>query len=1182
MGKLTGNKQCAITMSTFNVRGVMAATPIIGELLNLYQIDIMAVCEHWLFEDSLDFLNSIHPSYIAHSVSDNSLNPYLSTRRGKGGVAWLIHRKLIQTHTISPLPIEDDRIVGIKIIAQDFNIYAFCAYMPSSKEPIDIYREYCNKLSDIISQYSTLGYVMILGDLNAELKGTKCPHPKSPRSPILTKLVTNHQMSSVSVQACCHGPSYTYDPYETGLKRSLIDHILLDSNNIDLISDARVLPKGTTQCYNSSDHLPLICTLNIEPLMVALGVERIVRPRRNWHKNPQSKFDYKHALSRALDNVIVPKYWTTETSEEYYELLVQTIQSSAENSVPESKFSRRLMPRWTIELKHLHSDMMHKRRHWIKEGRVINSETHKHYKEGHRQFRRRFRQVAEEEDRSMFEEYDSTAEVDSRKLFRFVKKKNTKGIKIQEIWFGDTLLRHPRKICAGLADYYDKLYTPLEDPLFDKSHRKIIHKKFQEYMISSQENYEEILDDNLEINEVSEAVGELKTRKSGGPDNVTNEHLKYGGHTLVRHLHTLFCSMLLVEKTPSNMKKGLTISIPKDRTSKKQSVEKQRGITLLNVIYKLFERIMLNRFVRWKESRCLIFPDPLQSAYQRGRSCLHTSLNLQECINYNIDNGSKVYICFLDTSKAFDVVWHEGLFVKLYELGVKGKLWRIIVEAYTDMTTAVWHDGLMSRWIKVRQSVRQGGVLSTLLYLVFNNDVIKQLRDSGLGAKVGDIYCGSPVQADDLALIALTGSGLQGMMNICYKYSRLWRYLYNTSKTRILVRGESRRKKDSQTVRRRWHLGSQEVEATMEAKHVGVWICDRKGVQKCVSKGCEICRGMFMSLAGSGVRPKGLNPLTSCKLYKTIVLPRALYGCELWYELTSECINQLEKFQRLCCKICQNLAVRVRSDMVTTMLGLTTIAAHIDKAKLLFLGNTLRLDQSIVSNLIVTYKLSLYYADSSSVKSGFIPDIVSLITKYSLNAYMDQYMSSSIFPSKSTWKNIVDKVIMARENKLYSERALENNFNDFHMVMPTIFQSALWGAAREIPSTLSIFQFLVYCLVTAHLRDDILCEYCGELTENQVKHLATQCSVSYEQRELMWRHLRGALPHEQYLRLKELNKNELYLVMLGGFSNIPFELKWEEACTILHAAALLASSIRVWLSPSASVYTAQRSFKYKA
>ena len=1169
-------------MSTFNVRGVMAATPIISELLNSYHIDIMAVSEHWLFEDSLDFLDSIHPSYKAHAVSDASLDPYLSTRRGKGGVAWLIHRKLIQSHTISPLPIEDDRIIGIKLIAQDFNIYAFCVYMPSSKEPTDRYREYCNKLSDIISQYSTLGYVMILGDLNAELKGTKCPHPKSPRSPILTKLVTNQQMSSVSVHASCCGPSYTYDPYETGLKRSLIDHILLDSNHIDLVCDACVLPKGTTHCYNSSDHLPLICTLNIEPLMVALGVERTIRPRRNWHKNPQSKFDYENILSRTLDHVIVPDKWTSETTEEYYELLVQTIQSSAESSVPESKFSRRLMPRWTTELKHLHSDMMHRRRCWINEGRVINSETHKYYKDGHRQFRCRFRQVAEEEDRSMFEEYDSTAEADSRKLFRFVKKKNTKGIKIQEIWFGDTLLRHPSKICAGLADYYDQLYTPLEDPLFDEDHRQIIHKKFQEYMISSHENYGEILDDILEIKEVSEAVGELKTRKAGGPDNLTNEHLKYGGHTLVKHLHTLFSSILLVEKTPSNMKKGLTISIPKDRTSKRQSVEKQRGITLLNVIYKLFERIMLNRFVRWIESKSLIFPDPLQSAYQQGRSCLHTSLNLQECINYNLDNGSNVYICFLDTSKAFDVVWHEGLFVKLYELGVKGKLWRVIVEAYTNMMTAVWHDGLISRWIKVRQSVRQGGVLSALLYLVFNNDVIKQLRDSGLGAKVGDIYCGSPVQADDFALISLTGCGLQGMMNICFKYSRLWRYLYNASKTKILVRGVSRRIKESQTVRRRWHLGSQEVEATSEAKHVGVWICDRQGVQKCVSKGCDRGRGTFMSLAGSGVRPKGLNPLTSCKLYKTIVLPRALYGCELWYELTSECINQLERFQRLCCKICQNLAVRVRSDMVTTLLGLTTIAAYIDRAKLLFLGNTLRLDQSTVSNLIVTYKLSLYYVDSSSVKSGFIPDIISVITKYSLNTYMDQYMSSGAFPSKSTWKHIVDKVIEARENKLFSERALKNNFNDFHMVMPTICQSAIWGVAREIPSTLSIFQFLIFCLVTAHLQDDLLCEYCGELTENQVKHLVTQCSVSYDQREQMWSQLRGALPQELYFILRKLNQNELYQVMLGGLSNISFELKWEEACTILHAAALLASSIKVWLSPGASVYTAQRSYKHKA
>ena len=88
-----------------------------------------------------------------------------------------------------------------------------------------------------------------------------------------------------------------------------------------------------------------------------------------------------------------------------------------------------------------------------------------------------------------------------------------------------------------------------------------------------------------------------------------------------------------------------------------------------------------------------------------------TSFTLQETVNHFLERSSVVYCCFLDAASAFDVVWHDGLLYKLYELGING----ILRNIYTNMYSCISLDGLMSDWFPIKQSVRQGGVLSAWL-----------------------------------------------------------------------------------------------------------------------------------------------------------------------------------------------------------------------------------------------------------------------------------------------------------------------------------------------------------------------------------------------------------------------------------------------------------------------------------
>ena len=76
--------------------------------------------------------------------------------------------------------------------------------------------------------------------------------------------------------------------------------------------------------------------------------------------------------------------------------------------------------------------------------------------------------------------------------------------------------------------------------------------------------------------------------------------------------------------------------------------------------------------------------DDLQGANQQACSSLDTSWVVRETISHYRERNAEVYVGLMDVAKAFDSVWHNGLFYKLYNAGMDGKLWRILRELYKN------------------------------------------------------------------------------------------------------------------------------------------------------------------------------------------------------------------------------------------------------------------------------------------------------------------------------------------------------------------------------------------------------------------------------------------------------------------------------------------------------------------
>ena len=142
----------------------------------------------------------------------------------------------------------------------------------------------------------------------------------------------------------------------------------------------------------------------------------------------------------------------------------------------------------------------------------------------------------------------------------------------------------------------------------------------------------------------------------------------------------------------------------------------------------------------------------------------------------------------LDVEKAFDVVDHDVLRLKLNAAGVKGKLWLLIDDLHTGVTGSGRWRGIFSREYPIMQGVCQGGVMSTDLFKLHLNNLLHQIQISDLGFYIGHLYIGSPTCADDMSAMMVDGHKMQAMLDICNEYSDMHHYNIHPIKSVLTLR----------------------------------------------------------------------------------------------------------------------------------------------------------------------------------------------------------------------------------------------------------------------------------------------------------------------------------------------------------------------------------------------------------
>ena len=141
--------------------------------------------------------------------------------------------------------------------------------------------------------------------------------------------------------------------------------------------------------------------------------------------------------------------------------------------------------------------------------------------------------------------------------------------------------------------------------------------------------------------------------------------------------------------------------------------------------------------------------------------------------------------CFLDASKAFDLVNHDILFHKLSVRGLPLPVIRFLSSWYCSQQMKVRWDHSLSESFHVSNGVRQGGVLSPVLFAV------EELADSGCGCYWHNLFAGAFCYADDIVLLAPCASALRVMLNICCSYVSHHGLKFNPEKSQLICTSHS-------------------------------------------------------------------------------------------------------------------------------------------------------------------------------------------------------------------------------------------------------------------------------------------------------------------------------------------------------------------------------------------------------
>ncbi|XP_039298009.1 uncharacterized protein LOC120354675 [Nilaparvata lugens] len=328
---------------------------------------------------------------------------------------------------------------------------------------------------------------------------------------------------------------------------------------------------------------------------------------------------------------------------------------------------------------------------------------------------------------------------------------------------------------------------------------------------------DELLDASFQMQELRKIMARVKDGKAPGEDGVPYEFFKNVPTCFMESLLNLYNRMYSTSCVPDSFKRSIVFPIFKKGNPGDAS--NYRGISFGNAGAKLFTAILLDRLKAWvnRDGKLREF----QAGFRASYSTVDNIFNLMAIIIMRLAvKRQKVYAFFVDYSAAFDRIDRHSLFLKLSEMRISTKMLRILQVIYSNSTARVWSQEGLSDAFETNTGVKQGCLLSPLLFALFLNDLEENMEG---GVKLNDTNIRILAYADDIVLLASNKLDLKKMITALEEYCRRWNLLVNLDKSKIVIF----RNGGKQGRHEKWWYKGKPIEVVNSYKYLGINLTSR-------------------------------------------------------------------------------------------------------------------------------------------------------------------------------------------------------------------------------------------------------------------------------------------------------------------------------------------------------------------
>ena len=492
------------------------------------------------------------------------------------------------------------------------------------------------------------------------------------------------------------------------------------------------------------------------------------------------------------------------------------------------------------------------------------------------------------------------------------------------------------------------------------------------------------LDYQISEKEIFAACKKLKNNKASAYDLIRNEMIKAALPHICKPVMKAFNVILNSGHFPKSWRDGIIVPVYKHGSHLDAS--NYRGITLSSCLGKLFCHIINNRISSELERRNFLNPE--QTGFRKNHRTSDHLYVLKTIIDKYVlgsKNGSKIFACFIDLKKAFDTVWHDGLFLKLQKAGICGKVYNIIKSMYSCSHSRIKCKNTMSDPIEITKGVHQGNVLSPLLFNVFINDIGDNfsVRDVPV---IHNSNVSHLLYADDLLLLATDEHTLQQNIEKVHEFCNRWGLSVNADKSKIMIFTKNGQvAKD----RYRFKIGQICLEQVSSYKYLGVDISS-SGKFSLAEKNLSLKASRALFSVKQSIFNNSIKPSVVLRIFNALVKPIALYNSEVWIGYKSCYQNKtIDEMFEMSLKSFNDF------DKIVTRFSKFVLGVH-SKASNFAVFSELGQFPLIISEIASCVNFWLHVVKSSDN---------SLLSK----AYLEQYNSSGV---KYIWVRFVKTVLI--------------------------------------------------------------------------------------------------------------------------------------------------------------------------